>query len=138
MKRTSAAAWSRLGAVLMPLIDLVMLLVLFFALAQGVIQNPLIAIELPTAESAKENDRPGQEPVVTVKRDGSFHLNGNPIGIDQLASELSSREVSLVRLRGDGNAPYVELKRALAVFRAEGVPNVRLMVTPESAAEGSP
>ena len=67
MRRSSRAAWGRLGAVLMPLIDLVMLLVLFFALAQGVIQQPLLELELPKAGEAKENERPGAEPVISAR-----------------------------------------------------------------------
>ena len=133
MKRSSSAAWGRLGAVLMPLIDLVMLLVLFFALAQGVIQQQLIQVALPEADEAKETDRPGSEPVITVTRGGALYLSGEPTGLDAIASELSTRGATMVRLRGDGSVNYGTMKRVLAVLREEGVPNVRLMVTPETS-----
>ena len=135
MRRSSGAAWGRLGAVLMPLIDLVMLLVLFFALAQGVIQQPLIDLALPKANEGKENDRPGPEPVISVTNAGIVHLNGAPISLDALASTLSTQDVRMVRLRGDGSVAYGQMKRVLSVLRAEGVPNVRLMVSPFGAAE---
>lgn len=131
MKRSSSAAWGRLGAVLMPLIDLVMLLVLFFALAQGVIQQQLVQVALPEATEAIETDRPGGEPVITVTRNGALHLSGEPTRLDAIASALSTRGARTVRLRGDADVDYGTMKRVLAVLRAEGVPNVRLMVTPE-------
>jgi len=137
MKRTSRAAWGRLGTVLMPLIDLVMLLVLFFALAQGVIQQPLIDLNLPKATEAKENERAGTEPVISVTHRGTVHLNGEPVSLDVLASSLSTQDVRLVRLRGDGGVAYGQMKRVLSVLRAEGVPNVRLMVSPVGGADGA-
>lgn len=138
MKRTSRAAWGRLGAVLMPLIDLVMLLVLFFALAQGVIQQPLIELDLPEAKEAKENERPGSEPVISVTDGGVVSLNGDPVTMDALASALSSEGVRVVRLRGDGDVGYGVMKRVLSVLRAEGVPDVRLMVSPYEGSEDAP
>ena len=138
MKRTSRAAWGRLGAVLMPLIDLVMLLVLFFALAQGVIQQPLIELDLPKATQAKENERPGSEPVISVTAQGDINLDGEPVTMDVLASALSSQGIRMVRLRGDGLVDYGVMKRVLSVLRAEGVPNVRLMVSPYDGNEESP
>lgn len=137
MRRTSRAAWGRLGAVLMPLIDLVMLLVLFFALAQGVIQQPLIDLTLPKATEAKENEGAGTEPVISVTHQGRVHLNGEPVSLDLLASSLSTQNVRLVRLRGDGGVAYGQMKRVLSVLRAEGVPNVRLMVSPVSDADSA-
>jgi biopolymer transport protein ExbD len=122
----------------MPLIDLVMLLVLFFALAQGVIQQPLIELALPKAAEAKENERPGPEPVISVTDGGVVNLNGEPVTMDVLASTLSSEGVRVVRLRGDGHVNYGVMKRVLSVLRAEGVPDVRLMVSPYEGNEDAP
>ena len=115
-----------------------MLLVLFFALAQGVIQQPLIELDLPKATQAKENERPGSEPVISVTAQGDINLDGEPVTMDVLASALSSQGIRMVRLRGDGHVDYGVMKRVLSVLRAEGVSNVRLMVSPYDGNEESP
>lgn len=135
MKRHSREAWSRLSTVLMPLVDLVMLLVLFFALAQGVIQNPLVQVELPEAKKGKEADRPQPEPIISVDAFGSVFLDGARLGVNELAAHLNPG--TKVRVRADQNTPYREVRRVLDALRDQGILNVRLAVAPLQGAGGA-
>ncbi len=128
MRRHSRQAWARLSTVLMPLVDLVMLLVLFFALAQGVIQNPLVPVELPEAKQGKESGRPEAEPIISVDALGTVFLDGAVLGVNDLAAHL--RPDAKVRVRADRDTPYREVRRVLDALRDQGILNVRLAVSP--------
>lgn len=131
----SRAAWARLSTVLMPLVDLVMLLVLFFALAQGVIQNPLVPVELPEAIKARDGERPGGDPVVTVDASGRVFLDGAPTEINALAASLQSGR--RVRVRADQVTPYKRVRGVLDALRDQGITNVRLAVAPAGSANAA-
>lgn len=128
MKRHSRDAWARLSTVLMPLVDLVMLLVLFFALAQGVIQNPMVQVELPKATQGIEADRPQSEPIVSVDAKGDVFLDGAALAVNQLAAHLQPGVK--VRVRADRGTRYAQVRRVLDALRDQGVLNVRLAVSP--------
>ncbi len=133
MKRHSRDAWARLSTVLMPLVDLVMLLVLFFALAQGVIQNPLVPVELPEATQGREADRPQSEPIVSVDARGGVFLDGAPLAVHDLAAHLQPGVK--VRVRADQITPYLEVRRVLDALRDQGILNVRLAVAPDESSD---
>ncbi len=130
MRRDPRAAWGRLSTVLMPLVDLVMLLVLFFVLAQGVIQNPLVEVELPEARKGREAGPPRAEPVVSVDAAGAVYLDGAQLRVEDLAARL--RMGSEVRVRADGATPYAVVRSVLDALRDQGILNVRLVVLPET------
>ncbi len=133
MKRHSRDAWARLSTVMMPLVDLVMLLVLFFALAQGVIQNPMVPVELPEATQGLEADRPQGEPIVSVNAGGDVFLDGASLAVNELAAHLQPGVK--VRVRADQGTAYVQVRRVLDALRDQGILNVRLAVAPS---EGEP
>ena len=132
MRRDPRAAWGRLSAVLMPLVDLVMLLVLFFALAQGVIQNPLVEVALPEAREGREAGPPGVERVVSVDRAGGVYLDGARLDTVELAAFLTPQ--AQVHVRADGGTPYATVRGVLDALRDQGILNVRLAVLPEEHA----
>lgn len=115
----------------MPLVDLVMLLVLFFALAQGVIQNPLVPVELPEASEARDGERPGADPVLSVDASGAVFLDGAATEINALAASL--RSGARVRVRADQATPYKRVRGVLDALRDQGIINVRLAVAPAGA-----
>ncbi len=128
MRRPPREAWARLSTVLMPLVDLVMLLVLFFALAQGVIQNPLVQLDLPEATQGKEAGRPQSDPIVSVDAEGEVFLDGARLGVHELAAHL--KPGTKVRVRADQGTAYVQVRRVLDALRDQGILNVRLAVAP--------
>ena len=132
-RRRSGDAWARLSTVLMPLVDLVMLLVLVFALAQGVIQNPLVPVELPEATQGREAEPKG-EPIVSVDAGGGVFLDGVPLAVNDLAAHL--QHGVKVRVRADQTTPYAEVRRVLDALRDQGVLNVHLAVAPFEAGSG--
>jgi len=129
VRRDPRAAWGRLSTVLMPLVDLVMLLVLFFALAQGVIQNPLVEVELPEAREGRAAGPPGVERVVSLDQGGTVYLDGAPLTAGELAAYLQAN--AEVHVRADGATPYAEVRGVLDALRDQGILNVRLAVLPE-------
>jgi biopolymer transport protein ExbD len=134
--RPSRRSWSRISFALMPLIDVVLLLVLFFALAQGVTRAPLEPLALPRSASGA----PGQEelsaPIVTVRADGSLLLDGRPVPIDALRAALAERRGGTPRIRADRELAYGRVREVLEAIGGAGR-TVALGVEPRHDAGGA-
>lgn len=71
---------------LMPLIDMVFILLIFFMLTSTVLK-PVIQLTLPTART--DDPKPQSPPVIiTVNKFGNMYINQDPIQISQLRSSL--------------------------------------------------
>jgi biopolymer transport protein ExbD len=112
-------AWSRISFALMPLIDVVLLLVLFFALAQGVTEAPLEPLALPPSATGERADDELGAPVVTVRADGSLLLDGRPVAVGALRTALAERRAT-PRVRGDRELPYGRIREVLTEIAPEG------------------
>lgn len=128
--RPPRRGWSRLSFSLMPLIDVVFLLVLFFALAQGASRARLEPIELPastTGASAPEDPAP----LVSLSADGSLRLDGRPVTLDALREALRDRRGAPPRIRADRALGYGRVREVLEALGHEGG-RVALGVAPAS------
>ena len=132
--RDPRSAWTRLNAVLMPLVDLVMLLVLFFALAQGAIQNPVVPVALPTAEQGSEVEGEGGETVLSVDAAGQIYLGGERLSVEELAPRL--QQGTRVLVRADSVTDYGRVRGALDALRDQGISRIRLAVLPAEETGG--
>jgi biopolymer transport protein ExbD len=135
--RRPRRSWSRISFALMPLIDVVLLLVLFFALAQGVAQTPLEPLALPRSESGVASEPQPGAPIVTVRADGSLLLDGRPIAAGALRAALEERRVGTPRIRADRTLPYGRVREALEAIGASGR-TVALGVEPRRDAGAAP
>lgn len=134
LPRRSVSA--RIAVVLMPLVDVVLLLVLFFALARGVIHTPLVDVALPEARAAALPERGAEETVVAVRPDGSVYLNGRAVYPGALADVLPAKGgAGGVRLRADGAAPFRGVREAIEALREAGIDAISLAVAPAPDAE---
>jgi len=109
---------------MMPMIDVIFLLVIFFMLVSDVASiESNVNLELPPAKMAKANlEAPPGRIVVNVLKDGSMQVMGKPCDFDKLRlmlmteSQLSRHlhdgrnRVSLL-LRADTNAPSAMLRK---------------------------
>ena len=69
---------------LTPLIDIVFNIMIFFLLtAHFVRSTEREPVDLPTASQIEDDDLSTHRLVLTVQKDGSFHLSGNPVSIDE-------------------------------------------------------
>lgn len=116
---------SSLAVDMSPLIDCVFQLLVFFMLSSTFL-TPSMRVRLPSADSDDRADVPGL--VVTVQKDGSLDVNGQPVSIDRLeqevANQLAAAERKSVTIRGDHEAPYRIFVETLAKVRRAGATQV--------------
>jgi biopolymer transport protein ExbD/biopolymer transport protein TolR len=113
-----------------PLIDVVLLLVIFFMLTTTFIGAPAIKVNLPTS-SAKEITKEQKEVKVTITKDGSLFVEraagetGDPVTLKELEKVLTraardDRE-TMVIIRADENTTHGKVVAVMDVAKNTGL-----------------
>jgi len=105
-----------------PLVDVVFLLVIFFAVSTTFLENAGLELTLPTSSSSSESSP--QEITVAVSKDGQLYLEGELMAEERLATELRDRlagqDEKLVLLRADEQTPHGTVVRIMDLAREAG------------------
>ena len=115
---------------LAPLIDVLLLLLLFFIITMNLAkQETEIEISVPAADEGQVNkDRDVGEIVINVKKDGTITVEGQKLSEEQLLAKLqiiaSVHKDQAVILRGDENSLYKNTIDVLDICRKAGIWNV--------------
>ncbi len=117
------------GIQLAPLVDVLLLLLIFFLLTWNAARNENeLDVKVPKASSAREKTAPIGDVVVNVKADGNVVVNRRTLS----GSELTEMLKSLVQLypdqavviRGDETGAYKNVIGVLNICSEAGVTNV--------------
>ena len=117
------------GIQLAPLVDVLLLLLIFFLMTWNAARNENeLDVKVPKASAAKEKMAPIGDVIVNVKADGNVVVNRRSLG----ASELTELLKSLVQLnsdqavviRGDEAGAYKNIVNVLNICSEAGVTNV--------------
>lgn len=117
------------GIQLAPLVDVLLLLLIFFLMTWNAARNENeLDVKLPSATAAKETTAPAGPVVVNVKTDGTVIVNRRTLGAPELA-ELLQNLVQLdpqqaVVIRGDETGAYKNVVDVLNICSQAGVSNV--------------
>jgi biopolymer transport protein ExbD len=119
------------GLNLTPMIDIVLLLVIFFMVGtQFTEAERQYEIELPTVSSAQPLTGLPDEIVINVARDGRLFLGSQQKSFDEIQEELKAAKARYadqgVLIRGDGQVAYQYVMDVLAVCQRFGIVNVSL------------
>jgi len=105
-----------------PLVDVVFLLVIFFAVSTTFLETAGLELNLPTSSSSAESSP--QEITVAVSSDGLVYLEGELMTEERLATELrdrlAARDEKLVLLRADEKTPHGTVVRIMDLAREAG------------------
>ena len=112
-----------------PLIDCVFLLLIFFLVATTLKKiDKELPLDLPAAAATIEVQQPDEFVVVAIDREENFYLNGTPVSLSLLQSDLRSRGKAVpetkVRLDVDKNVPFQRVMQVLDILRFEGLKDV--------------
>tara|TARA_B100000427_G_scaffold143811_1_gene119774 strand:- start:3810 stop:4217 length:408 start_codon:yes stop_codon:yes gene_type:complete len=115
---------------LAPLIDIVFILLIFFAVSSSLISdNESIPLELPTAVSS-ENNPP--DLIISVKKTQDIYINSQKITIAQIPpiiiQALSSNPSTQVIINADKKLDYGFIIALLDKIRLSGCSNIALQV----------
>ncbi len=129
MNLRSHAPLQHPGIQLAPLVDVLLLLLIFFLLTWNAARNENeLDVKVPKASAAKEKSAPVGDVVVNVKADGNVVVNRRTL----TAAELTDLLKSLVQLnteqaviiRGDEAGAYKNIISVLNICTEAGITNV--------------
>ncbi len=115
-----------------PLIDVVFLLLIFYAVTTQFVTDQRLKLKLPEAKTAEAAGR-GQEkkpPVITIAADGSVWVDDREIPEARLEAEIErvvrGAEDGAVILKGDQGADYGVVVHVLDLARAAGARSIQM------------
>lgn len=113
---------------LIPMINVVFLLLIFFMIAGQISPYQAGEVQLPTARSNKAPQPPLL--TLTIRADGSLTLDDQPLTLTELAPVLSQRlqpgSAQLVAIKADRTLTAQQLDAVLAPVRQLGIARVTL------------
>ncbi len=105
-----------------PLVDVVFLLVIFFAVSTTFLESAGLKLELPTSPGTVAKE--AKELTVLMAADGSLSFDGTLVDEDQLGrllrEALIDAEKKVVTLRADTEAEHGDVVRIMDVIREAG------------------
>jgi biopolymer transport protein ExbD len=105
-----------------PLVDVIFLLVIFFAVSTTFLETAGLKLELPTSSSTAE--REPRELTVLLSSEGTLSFEGDNLEHEELQQRLRSAlddtERKIVVLRADTNTPHGEVVRVMDLIRESG------------------
>ena len=112
---------------LTPLIDVIFILLLFFAVSSTLNVSKGIPIQLPSATTIQDLSEPH---TLSISADGDYFLNKVPVTTEQLEIEIKTMiEVdpdSLINIKADKQTAYQYVILAMDIVRTNGGLNVSL------------
>jgi biopolymer transport protein ExbD len=129
MNFRSRTASQHPGIQLAPLVDVLLLLLIFFLLTWNAARNENeLDIKIPKATAATEKSAPIGDVIVNVKADGSVVVNRRALSGPDLATLLKKlvqlNSDQAVVIRGDEAGEYKNIVNVLDICSQAGVTNV--------------
>jgi len=115
-----------------PLIDCVFLLLTFFLVTAALREvHKELPLDLPEAGAAVKNKALEDTIIISVTKDGTIHLGGEPVTTQTLHQKLRTaahRPSIRVRIDGDRAAAFQQVAYVLDLCEFEGLKNVGVRV----------
>jgi len=118
------------GMNLVPLIDVLFILLIFFIVTFAMARfETELEISVPAADASKTvSERRVGEIIINVRKDGTMVLNNNVLDEPQLAAKLNElgryNNKQAIIIRGDVGTPYEEIVRVLDATHQAGLYHV--------------
>ncbi len=116
-----------------PYIDVMLVLLVIFMITAPLLSQG-VKVELPRAAAQPVESQDQETLVVTVDRQGNYFLDDRRISSEELrrkvAAILRVRPKTPVLIRGDRQANYGEVVKAMTLLQSAGAPSVGLLTEP--------
>jgi biopolymer transport protein ExbD len=122
------------GINLVPLIDVLLILLIFFIVTFAMARfETELNISVPAAESGTPSERRVGELVINIRQDGTLVWNSKVLTEEQLMVQLQEiarfdRKRAII-IRGDEGTPYKRIVDVLSVTHASGLYHVSFATT---------
>jgi len=124
---------------LIPLIDVLLIVLIFLAVTTTYARFSELQIELPTADANKTQNRP-QEIQVGVTADGRIAIDRVLIGVtdpaavaEQLQRAVRGRDKPLLVINADAQAPHQAVINVMEAARLAGLPRISFATQRQTA-----
>lgn len=122
-----------------PYIDVMLVLLVIFMVTAPMMQTG-VEIDLPNASAKPVDDEPTEQLVVSIDREGQFHIdadgpNAPPVAdeielANRVASMLQEHKNKQVYVRGDEAVDYGRVVLAMTAIQAAGATGIGLITEP--------
>ncbi len=114
-----------------PMIDVVMVLIVFYLLVGQLAVDRKASIELPASAFGIDHTQEEDPIVVGVSVDGMISINGQAIGSQRFTGEIEGMHTRApntpIRIRAHRDAPFGVVRPVMAQLRDAGVMRVELV-----------
>jgi biopolymer transport protein ExbD len=121
-----------------PLIDVVMVMIVFFLIVGKLAADERSAIDLPDA-SAAARKTDADTLIINVDHEGTVILRGQSVPADRLdeslLTERTLQPALAVRIRADRTLTYAAIQPVIQACRAAGITSVRLAAADDGSSE---
>jgi biopolymer transport protein ExbD len=139
VSRRNEAAPSGVGSSIMPLLDVMLLLLIFFLLTSIFVQ-PTLEVDLPGAAHSDPNLETHDLVTITVSRDGEVFLNQTPILLpdlqDHLTSALAQDPKRPIVVRADQQSAFARFVSVLDAAKGAGATQIVIETRTDIVEEG--
>ena len=115
-----------------PLVDVMLVLLIIFMVTAPLL-TPGVKVDLPKAASAKSLN-PKAPLIVSVGRDGRLAFGSDAITLAALGAAVKARmgddPTQVVHIRGDKDAPFGEVVKAMDRLTLAGVTHIAIVTAP--------
>jgi biopolymer transport protein ExbD len=120
---------------LVPLIDCVFLVLLFYVVAATFAEDSVFPVQLPKAESNQQVttvERADTILTIWISSEGEFAVNKQPVTMLDLGRMLREKVDATAKptvvIRGDRQAPYEKVALAMGIVQSLGVADLSMVV----------
>lgn len=115
----------------LPLINIVFLLLIFFMIAGALSTRPPFELQPPRADAAPSTSAPATAGIA-IAADGRIAFRGEEIALEALAERVrewseSGDDDKALTLRADGGADSERLLRVMTTLREAGIERIRML-----------
>ena len=116
-----------------PYIDVMLVLLVIFMITAPLLSQG-VKVDLPKAAARPVENQDRETLVVIVDREGNYYLDDRRISPGELGRKVKAilrlRPQTPVLIRGDRQADYGEVVKAMTLLQASGAPSVGLLTEP--------
>lgn len=117
---------------ILPLINVVFLLLIFFVLAGAITRAAPFDLTLPTSQQSEQRTLPA-DPVLSIAADGRLAFNDETVAAAELTTKLADWPADTpLQVRADSALKARQLSAILLQLRAAGIAEVRLLTQHET------
>ncbi len=113
-----------------PLIDVVLLLLIFFLLTSSFVAPSSVNVDLPETKGASPSEKSTVR--ITISGEGQIYLNKNQVTLDELKTKLSRTKNRKIALYGDQNSSLGTFLDVWETLKQAGVNLFQVRVIPSS------